>query len=307
MLMAALMYVLPAIWGIATSVGLFRLKEWARISIIVFSVLLILMFGFSALIFLVLPFPTPPNQQVDANVASGVRVFMTTFAGGMVGIGVWWLVFFTRARVKQQFVPLQPLVTGATVGAPQLLTDSPLPASAPAAPSRPLSLTILAWFMLVGCLFVPMSIVLRSPAVFLTKVVTGWPATLYYLAIAVVGLYVGIGLLRLKPLARSVGVAYYGFFFVNKAVFYLAPGGRTRMLDLIQKSLSSFPWVQAEYWQNQVAPQFNTTRFFAMGACLGLAGILVPIYFLVTRKQAFERAAAAAANRGLGTASANYP
>ena len=30
-----------------------------------------------------------------------------------------------------------------------------------------------------------------------------------------------------------------------------------------------------------------------MGACIGLAALLVPLYFLITRKSAFEKAAAA--------------
>ena len=39
--MGALVYILPAIWGIITSIGLFCLKNWARISILIFSVILI--------------------------------------------------------------------------------------------------------------------------------------------------------------------------------------------------------------------------------------------------------------------------
>jgi hypothetical protein len=305
MVVGALVYIFPAIWGIATSVGLFRLKEWARISMVVFSVLLILMFGFSALMLLVVPFPTTPNQPVEANVISGVRIFTTCFMAGIVGIGIWWVVFFTRASVKKQFVPIQQPVTGTALEAPLLPPDSLIAASVASAPTRPLSLTIIAWLLLVGSLFAPISLFLRYPAAIFTKVVTGWPATLYYLAIAVVGLYVGIGLLRLKPLARSVGVAYYGLFFVNMAVFYLAPGGRTRMLDLMQRSQSIFPGVQTQPWKDWNATQLFDTRFLAVMACIGLLSILAPIYFLVTRRQAFERAAAAAANRGLGTASPN--
>src|SRR5215472_18074603 len=41
-LMVPLIYILPAIWGIVTGVGLLQLKNWGRISIIVFSVLLLL-------------------------------------------------------------------------------------------------------------------------------------------------------------------------------------------------------------------------------------------------------------------------
>jgi len=183
MLFAALMYLLPAIWGIVTSIGLLRLKEWARISIIVFSVLLILMSGFSALMFLVIPMPLPPNQPAAANVMSGVHVFMTLFAAGLMGIGIWWLVFFTRAGVKQQFVPVPAVVASATLEAPQPLPGFPVAVNVPTVPTRPLSLTIIAWLLLVGCVFLPISILLRYPAAIFTKVVTGWPASAYYLVI----------------------------------------------------------------------------------------------------------------------------
>jgi len=294
MLLAALMYLLPAIWGIVTSIGLLRLKEWARISIIVFSVLLILMSGFSALMFLVIPMPLPPNQPAAANVMSGVHVFMTLFAAGLMGIGIWWLVFFTRAGVKQQFVPVPAVVASATLEAPQPLPGFPVAVNVPTVPTRPLSLTIIAWLLLVGCVFLPISIWLRYPAAIFTKVVTGWPASAYYLVIVAAQLYVGIGLLRLQRLARSVGVAYYSFFLVNMAVFYLAPGGRSRMLELMQKSLPSFPWSATFRWQNQINPEFTSmlSKGFVMGACMGLVGLLVPLYFLVTRKEAYERAAA---------------
>jgi len=295
----ALVYILLAAWGIATSVGLFRLRNWARISIIVFAVCLISMGGFSALTFLVMPFPAGPNQQVDAHIVSGVRVVMLSFAAGLLGIGAWWLVYFTRSKVKQQFVPVQALIPGATAGAPGVPFSAPSYGST--VPDRPLSFTVIAWLLLVGAVFLPINIVMRYPAMIFTKVVTGWPAAVYYLALAAVHLYVGIGLLRLQLRARMVAIAYYGFMFVNMGVFYLAPGGSDRMLDLMRKSVR-FPWVQAEAWQRQMA-QFNTTSFLVLGAVAGLVGMLVPLYFLVTRKQAFENAAAAASSHPIATPS----
>jgi hypothetical protein len=303
MFIAALVYILPAIWGIITSVGLFRLREWARISIIVFSVLLFLMSAFGGLMFLVVPIPPSSNQAANANVAAGVRIFMTVFAGTMMSVGIWWLVFFTRPRVRQQFVPLRPGVVGGP-GVETLPEDPMARPDVPAIPTRPLSLTILAWFMLVGSPSFLMILLLRYPAPLLTKVLTGWPAILYYLGCAIVHLYVGIGLLRLNPAARRVGVAYYWFLFVNMAVFHLAPGGRPRMLDLIQKTRSSFQWMQTQPWQSQPTLPYNAAPFLVIGVCFGLAGILVPLYFLVTRKQAYERAAAAV-SRDLATSAPN--
>ena len=128
---AALMYMLPAAWGIATSIGLFRLKEWARISMIVFSVLLILMTAFGGLMALVMPMPPTPNQADVPNVATAVRIVMAVFAGTLMSVGIWWLVFFTRPNVKEQFVPAQPLVMGATVETTQATPDFSVHAGVP--------------------------------------------------------------------------------------------------------------------------------------------------------------------------------
>jgi hypothetical protein len=282
-------YLGAAAWGIATSIGLLRLRNWARLSIIVFSVLLIIMSGFSGLMLVSAPaFPNP--NGANPSVMTAMRVVMGVFWLGQLAIGIWWLVFFNRASVKQQFSlsgsPLPP-------PAPEIFAAQPAE-GAPAVheqclPQRPLSLTIIAWFLLVGCLFMPLSIVLNAPAFLLTKVVTGRPAELYYFLVLALYLYVGIGLLRLKPLARTVGVGYFSFALVNAAVFYLAPGTNVRLQTLMESQFAIFPWMRA--WQSQWEAQFNPTPALFAGACLGLALLGIPLYFLITRKKAFERAA----------------
>jgi hypothetical protein len=293
MLISAIVYTLPAIWGIVTSIGLFRLKEWARISIIVFTVLLILTSGFGGLMAVLVPMPTPPNQPTDANVTAGVRVFMAVFAGTMVTIGVWWLVFFTRPKVKQQFVPARALVTDPPLAPPDSIASFSEPTSTPPVPQQPLSLTILAWLMLVGAVFIPFNIWLRVPGVFLLWVVSGWPAIAYFVVFGLAHLYVGVGLIRLKLMARSVGVAYYVFVFVNMVVFYVAPGARSRILDLHQKAQASMWWIPRAPAQTWSQDWVLSTPFRVLTVSFGLIWILVPLYFLVTRKDAFEKAAAA--------------
>lgn len=295
MVLGSLFYVGPAVWGILTAIGLFRLKEWARISTIVFSVLLILMFGFGGLMTLLIPFPTPPNQDVNPAIMNGVRTTIGTFMFAVVAVGVWWLVFFNRAKVKQQFAASPTPAVGATTTEAISSSVAPVAVVAPRPPGRPLSLTIIAWLLLVGCLFVPLNLYLHTPVVLFTRIVAGWPAALYLLAVTAIHLYIGIGLLRLKPLARTIGVAYCLFLFVNAGVFYLAPGGRSRMLDLMQRSMALFPGM--EEWQNQqVTTLFASTPFLWVAAISGLIVLVFPLYFLVTRKQAFEQAAAQNAN-----------
>jgi hypothetical protein len=249
------------------------------------------MAGFGGLMVLVVPMPPPPNQAAATNIITGVRIGMAVFAGTLTSIGVWWLVFFTRPKVKEQFSPPPPTVMGGALEMSGPMPDFSPQASPPQVPRPPLSLTILAWLMVSGALFIPLSLWLHSPGILLTWVLTGWPATLYYVVFATAHLYVGVGLLRLQTLARRVGVVYYACAFVNMAVFYLAPGGRSRMLDMMQKSQASMPWIQNQPDQYWSRTQFINGPFLIMMGCFGLVWILVPLYLLVTRKEAFEKAA----------------
>lgn len=282
LVMASLMYLLPAIWGIVTGIGLWRLKNWARISIIVFSVLLILMGGFSGLMTLVVPIPSNPNNTVDPSMMTGIRISMGAFMLTLAGIGVWWLVFFNRSKVKEQFgqFPFVP-ITGSLTQTDQFR---------PTAGKRPLSITILAWLTLTGCLFIPLSLMLRAPAILFTKLLTGEPAILFYLGFAVAQLCIGVGLLRLKPAARMAAIVYFVFGSVNAAVFYLAPGGHARVLALMESERSMFPWMRM--LPNQPEFHFDTTPFLVMAVMGGLICTAIPLYFLITRKFAFEKAAA---------------
>jgi len=283
LVLASLTYVLPAIWGIFTSIGLFRLKSWARLSIIAFSVLLIFMSGFAALISLIVPFPSAPNNPIDTSVARDVRIVMGLFWTSLAGIGIWWLVFFTRTAVKQQFLPLIATPPDVSVG------QVPIVQTTSAMSERPLSLTIIGWWMVVvGSLFIPWSLMVHAPAMVFLKVVTGWPAFLFNLVLAGIHLYVGIGLLRLKPATRVIGIAYFAYALVNGVVIYAWPGARARMSDLVARQQSIFPWMEQ---LKQSGTQVDFTPFLVIGTCLGLVVLLVPLYFLITRRQAFEKSA----------------
>ncbi len=289
-LLGSLMYLLPAVWGIVTSIGLWRLKNWARISIIVFSVLLILMGGFSGLMTLVVPMPPTPNGTVDPSVMTGIRISMGAFMLALAGIGVWWLVFFNRSKVKEQFGQASfVLVTGSQLSTNQSSLSALASTNGPGAVERPLSIAIIAWLLLIGSLFLPLCLVLHTPAVLFTKLLTGWPAILFFLSFAVAQFCIGVGLLRLKPTARIAAIVYSVFGAVNAAVFYLAPGGHARMLALMQYQQSMFPWMRV--LPNQPEYHFDTTPFMVMGAVCGLIGMMVQLYFLITRKVAFEKAA----------------
>ena len=282
-IMGALVYILPAIWGVITSIGLFLLKNWARVSILVFSVILILMGALAGLIMLFMPLPPAPGEAAGQSTMTAIRLGMGAFWFGIAGIGVWWLILFNRPKVKAQFVRIPSPV--AVVGAPpmpaQLTGVSPSPANA-----RPLSITIIAWLLLASCVFIPVNLLMHAPAIFLTKIVSGNAVVIYFLVVLVVHLWLGVGLLRLNPTARVAGIAYYILIFVNAAIFYLAPGGHDRMRALVSASQAIFPWTKQ---MQQSGPQLDLMPLMRMGGVVGLLTILIPLYFLITRRQAFTR------------------
>jgi hypothetical protein len=306
-----LFYLLPAAWGITTSIGLFRLRNWARISIIVFAGLLAVfgLFGLlGAFAMFAMPAPAmPPGARLDPNLfLMMMRVFMVAFALAQLGISSWWLVFFNRAKVREQFIPpltaFVPYPASAGTPPPPSLHTTPTsqPAQSPPVPTaswmsmpgRPVSITIIGWYLLLGALLLPVNLLLHTPAVLLLKILTGWQAIAYFLAMLVLNVYVGIGVLRLQPAARWTGIGYFVFAFLNSAVFFFAPGGLERMRKLLEIQQSWFPWLRQMQGSNPFP--FDTTPFMIIGAVTGMAIVLIPLCFLIINHRAFARSAATA-------------
>jgi hypothetical protein len=314
-------YAIPAVWAIITAVGLFQLKNWARFSTIVISILLIVFGAFGMLTAMVFFLKPPPANGVDPKIFSIFGAVTAVFALAEIGIGIWWMVFFNRAGVKAQFLPQAlpysyagqgadpyaiqmphsatppppSLTTPETLATPPGVatpTDSALsptpPIAAPQRPTRPLSISIIAWFILAGCIFLPFSIVLRAPTILFTAILTGWHAVALLLVFGALHLYLGIALLKMKPSGRLVGMGYYIFALVNPAIFYLAPGRSARFARLLDAEQSMFSWLrsgQSNLFQADMAP------FFLVGAIFAITFCLVMLYFLAAAKPAFDRAA----------------
>jgi len=287
--MISLMYLLPGAWGVATAIGLWKLRNWARISTIVFAIILIVMGGFVGLFTLVMPFPTVPNAGADPSMISTIKFVMGCFWLALLGIGVWWLVFFTRATVKAQFGQYASSLSAAS----SLQGDASGPAILPPASSvkRPLSITIIAWLLLIGCVFMPLALVFRAPAVLFTSLLTGWQAAIVYMSFFSAQLVIGIGLLRLRPAARTGGIVYFIFGVINMAVFYLAPGSHARVLALLESEQSMFPWMRPLQGQ----PQFHVDYIpsLMLGSTMGVLFMLVQIYFLIASRRSFGNSPAA--------------
>jgi hypothetical protein len=304
-------YALPAVWGIVTAVGLLQLRNWARISTIVFSVLLVVFGAFGMLTSMVFFLKPPPGNDLDPKTFSLIGAFTALFALAQIGVGIWWLVFFNRASVKAQFLAQSPsfpyLEQGAApyaIEMPQSATPPP-PGSAPtdlaappsrsiAAPNltaRPLSISIIGWFMLVSCLFVPFNILLHAPVLVFATILTGLPAVIFVLVVAALNVYIGIALLRMKPAGRLVGMGYFLFGLLNVAVICFAPGRSARLARFLDIQQSMFPWMRSAQANSPFHP--DMMPFLIVGAIGGVAFSLVLLYFLAVAKPAFDKAARA--------------
>jgi hypothetical protein len=299
-----LFYALPAVWGIVTAVGLLQLKNWARISTIVISIFLILFGAFGMLTSMVFFLKPPAGNGVDPKMFAVIGAVSAMFALAQIGVGVWWMVFCNRASVKAQFLPqAYPLPYPAQVNMPYSATPPPPSLTTPGATSmpdptppvvatirtaRPLSISIIAWFMLVSCLFIPLAFFIHPPLALFLTILTGWHAMVFMLISGALNVYIGIALLKMKPVGRLIGIGYFIFGLLNVAVFYFAPGGNARLQKLLELQQSMFPWMRPA----QSTPfQADMMPFVLVGAIGGVVFCLVLLYFLIAAKPAFDKAA----------------
>lgn len=242
-------------WGIVTGIGLLRLRNWARISIVVFSVLLALTGLASAPAILLIPAPSNVPQNFGA-----VRTVIAIVYGAFGLLGAVWLYYFNRRATREAFGGTPSVESG-----------------------RPLSISIIGWWWLIAGLgTMAAAPFLQMPGTIFIWVMTGWNAVAWYVAFGAVNVYAGYGLLRLNPIARTIAIWSLCFGVVNGAVFFCFPGREARITRFMSHTLFGSHAVSQ--------PQLPPMAFMMPLMVIVLA---VPLWFLLTRKSAFERGTAA--------------
>ena len=246
-------------WGICTAIGIFRRRGWARVSIVVFAILLTFMGVGAGLAILFMP-ALPGQEGVSQNLMDTVRWGMAVFYGVLAAIGVWWLVLFNLSSTKEYFAP-----------------------GAPGEPSaRPLSVSVIGWFLLIGSLFLAVMAVLRLPAFVFGVVITGWGGLTVYTIFAAAQIYLGTGLLHLQEQAR-VGTIGYFCLTALSSILNVAPPGLEAKMQTLQREMPKF------FPSGATAPMPQPGWVFAL---MGVGIAAVPVWFLLRQRAAFVRAAA---------------
>jgi hypothetical protein len=200
--------VLFAAWSVATTIGVYRLRRWARVSILVIGGWMAFFGGISLLMFaamMFVPLPGVDNSQAP-NVQAVMRVMFALFAvfyAVVTGVGVWWLVYFNRRKVRALFA-----------GEAGELVE----------PQRPLPISVIAVMCMIGAVSCLGLMLTHWPGMFMGLILRGWEKNAVYLAFAVVAGASGVGLWMLKEWARRLQLAYLAVGAVNMAVMMLSPG-----------------------------------------------------------------------------------
>jgi hypothetical protein len=250
----AAVFAAAAVWGVCAGIGVLRRRNWARVSMVVFGGLLAFFGGTGALAMILVPFPM--NPDVDQRVAALTRAFIVASYVAFTAIGAWWLVLFNRQSGKRYFAAAGPVAESA----------------------RPLSVSIVGWYLIVAAFGTALCGVFRVPAMLLGMVVTGWTTLAACTVLTAVNLYLGAGLLQLDEKARVRTIVYLSVIGANGLAMAVAPGH-----DAAMRAFSLEFQAHFHVDMPQMTPNL---RFLALTTTVWAA---LPIWFLVRRRAAFAR------------------
>ncbi len=291
--MPAFMYVLSvfclalAAWGIATTIGLFRLRNWARYSVLVIGGGIALIGLCSALMCLLLvfiPIPLPPSA--DPSQVPNTQMFMSiVFAvvalgyGVVGGIGVYWLVYFNLKRVRAVFAGTAIELAGATgafAGTPAQFPGASAPFAA-ALPQtvqsrRPFLISLYAVLNLIGAAGCLLMTVLPIPVVIFGFGLYGGQKTTLCLGFAAIQAAVGPGLWRLNEWARRLALAMTLLGAAQCGVYLVRPSLILRYTEEMNRTMGlTQPPIPERFQTILMGGSFG----FSILLCFAIAAVLI--------------------------------
>jgi hypothetical protein len=275
-------------WGVASGVGLIKTRQWARVSMLVFAGILVCFSLPSVVLIAVIPFPDTNDPNLPSNFMTVVRVGIALFYAVFAALGCFWLYFFNRKGVKAQFRAEQP---GAELTMSDLRLGTPFATHSAGLRARPLSITIIGWFLLVSSALAPLFLLfyraffpeVQMPLCFLGFFFFGRSAFLIIFVWMAIQTIAAVGLLKLKNWGRLVIIGLQCLTVINTALLLAIPANRVRFQQLMDTMTAS---IDARMLQPPVPFVFPMW----IGVVSSLPFVFVILWFLFARKQAFTSA-----------------
>jgi len=285
-----IVYALVAAWGIPTGVGILQLRPWARTSIIVMSGMAIVFTVCGALGMMALPLlfqqePGVPPAAIQVVMFVGLIIMAVPLA-----IAIWWLVLFTRRRVRLEFATRGAgVVSSAIPGAAPALDPAPgfAPAfaAAPSMPQIPISVRVIAIIFLVfggfTLLSVPLAIRIRIPTLMLGILIQGRTAWAYGAVFVLAQIGLCLAVLKRRAWALDGLIAFTLLGVVNSVLFVISPS-RKVLFDAIMQREKLPPGMDV----NVMTSFMN--RMLPISVGIGVLLWVVVLYFLFTRRKAYR-------------------
>ncbi|MGA2812312.1 MAG: hypothetical protein ABSG16_12985 [Candidatus Acidiferrum sp.] len=272
MLTMVLVFLGVAIFGVVTGVALIRLRNWARISALIFAGSSAF-FGASTIGFVFLMrIPLEPGApEVSLGIVRGIALVLY---GLPMLVGVWWLILFTRPAIKAQFAGQGIAIDSRT----------------PRKPRCPVPVAVLAWLLVVSGVFSGFAVLLplHMPVFLFGHVFSGVTGRSIFFLSCLLYVVAGTGLLKLKPWSYPLTIALYLFWLASGTAGLLNPNGRDALNSAMAEMLNSMhlpsPAMQA--------PDYARQGFAGVFIALAFSAVMLGV--LIFYRQRFLEAASAA-------------
>jgi hypothetical protein len=254
---------------------------------LVYAVLLLFIGLPAAALMAFIRLPNTSDPNLPANFMAIIQGGIALFYGMLAALGGFWVYFFNKRSVKEQFRVGQAVVES---GAPDLPSGIPPVTSHASERVRPLSISIIAWFLLVASALTPVWVLFYSaflpgvqiPLCFLGFFFFGRSAFLILLILMGVQMAAAVGMLKLKNWGRVTTIGLQFVTLINFALAFGISANRVRFQQLMETMTASM-----DARMHQPVPFVFPVW---MGAVVSLPVVFAVLWFLITEKQAFDSA-----------------
>lgn len=279
--LAALIYLFflaVCVAELIVAINVFRRRNWARIAILIWAGLMTAMCALGILgIWLISAIlPQTTSQMPDsAMFMAFLRFFLFLFYGVPLGVGIWWLILFTRPRVVAAFQPLT------TLQAPETIDASGFPA--PALPnsgatkfSIPLPIAVIAaldvsgavWMILM--LFIPLPF--QVPFFLFGLQISNFPYKVFLSLLGAAYIAFVVGIFKLRRWGLDSLLIVKSLLFLSGIVSLFNPRFMAAMDDLMFQLAAKNPALPAG---RPIFPHHFMGSIMAFSYVFGIALLVV--------------------------------
>jgi hypothetical protein len=266
---------LCALFVVFTGIQVMRLRNWARVSMLVIACCLLFFGAMGIIVMLVSAFVSIPTQPA---VPQGLLFAVLAVSYGIpTAISIWWLILFTRRSIVAQFQALAALEPPRAPSTLSVFNN----------PECPLAVRIVGWYLGSFIIVIPFIPFLpkSTPTILFGHVYFGpAAAAIYIINFAVISIP-GIGLLLLKRWSYPLTFASQILASVNAVYSTLRPTYESTFRAMFEKM--NLPEIPA--YTEQIV---HYSRYFSLIGLLFPAAILFTLY--VTRQKFYQAADRAA-------------